>query len=189
MKISISAGHNKNTGAEAYNGDDEWTFNKKLEAAILNAFERSDYDFDVKTHERDGSLGYTSAMSKLAGEIKSNYSDICLELHFNSASPSANGYEFLYYYSSSNGKALASYLSDHFDGLGFAKRRGTGTLSIDSGDRGSAYLRLTPCPAIIVETHFGSNADDHDLAIVTMDEQAERIVNGVVEYGKAKNIL
>jgi len=147
----------------------------------------------VKSHFRDIKQGYTGAMRKLANEIKAFRADVCLELHFNSASPKAHGFEFLYYKGSRMGKKLANLLSVWYSAkdesfhpfkskLPFSKRRGTGTLARGRFSRGSTYLRITPCPAIIVETHFGSNIKDHNNAIVTQRQQAKAIARALTEY-------
>ena len=176
MILAISSGHNKGTGARAYNGDDEWEHNEYLRKLIVQECRR--HGVEVHSFERDRSLRYTAAMRKLAGQIKSVGADVCLELHFNSGPKAAHGFEFIHYKGSKGGARLARVLAKSFGmfGLRFAPRRGTGTLARGRWSRGSGYLRLTPCPAIIVETHFGSNKADHEAAIKTRGAQAQAIV-------------
>ena len=183
MILAISSGHNYGTGARAYNGDDEWEHNEFLRELIVAEAWR--HDIEVHSFERDQSLHYPVAMRKLANQIKECGADACLELHFNSSKNSgANGYEFIHYKSSVGGARLAKNLSKSYGmyGMGYTPRRGTGTLARGRFSRGSAYLRMTPCPAIIVETHFGSNKADHDKAIKSRGTQAEAIVCALRNY-------
>ena len=181
--IAISSGHNRNTGARAVDGTDEWTHNEKLRTLLSAELIRK--GFNVLNLERDSELGYSTAMCKLARQMKVAGADLCLELHFNSATPAAHGYEFLYYASSKGGKSLAKYLSSEYSKAtdnAFTARRGTGILPRGRFSRGSTYLRVTPCPAIIVETGFASNAQEWRKLKNTLGEQAEGIANGVERF-------
>lgn len=181
--IAISSGHNHNTGARAVDGTDEWTHNEKLRTIITRKLKER--GLNVLHLERNRSMGYSMAMKSLAHEMRVGGADLCLELHFNSASPAAHGFEFLHYETSKGGARLAQNLSDEYYAAtegAFTPRRGTGTLPRGKSERGSTYLRVTPCPAIIVETGFASNPREWAKLRSTLEEQAEGIVNGIERF-------
>ena len=183
MRVSISSGHTANTGAQAHDGTDEWSHNERLRRLVVKELEQRGHV--VKTHYRAINKSYYSAMKKLAAEIKIFRADVCLELHFNSASPKAHGYEFLYYRGSKKGKLLALCLSSTFGDMfagSIQPRRGTGILPRGRVNRGSAYLRLTPCPAVIYEPGFASNPKEWGILKATLYGQAIAIADGLESY-------
>jgi N-acetylmuramoyl-L-alanine amidase len=103
--------------------------------------------------------GYGSAMVDVAKQAKDAHASLAIELHFNSATPSANGHEWLYWHSSAKGKALAQAFNAQF-GKDHPNIKARGIKGITAQDRGGAFLRVTSCPSIIVEPFFGSNESD-----------------------------
>ena len=103
--------------------------------------------------------GYGSAMSNLAEDIRAKNAILAIELHFNSAQPSANGHEWLFWESSINGQKLAKCFKSSFS-KAFPDALNRGLKPINQKDRGGAFLKLTHCPAIITEPFFGSNYRD-----------------------------
>tara|TARA_R110000868_G_scaffold69235_1_gene204089 strand:- start:373 stop:924 length:552 start_codon:yes stop_codon:yes gene_type:complete len=103
--------------------------------------------------------GYGSAMQDAADQIKAIHASIALELHFNSAQPSANGHEWLYWHSSSKGKALAEAFNAQFS-KDHPNIKSRGLKAITAQDRGGAFLRNTHCSALILEPFFGSSQSD-----------------------------
>lgn len=103
--------------------------------------------------------GYGSAMVDVAKQVKDCHASLAIELHFNSASPSATGHEWLYWHSSAKGKALAEAFNAQFskDHLNIKAR---GLKAITAQDRGGAFLRNTHCPSVILEPFFGSKESD-----------------------------
>lgn len=183
MRIAISSGHNKGTGARACDGTDEWSHNERLRPLIVKELEALGHT--VQSFERDSSKRYGSAMRKLAKQIKQFEADVCVELHFNVASPSAHGYEFLYYKPSKGGVHLARCLSKEYQtatGGKFTPRRGNGILPRGRWDRGSTYLRVTPCPAIIAEMGFASNPSEWRQMKASLAQQAKGIAYGLHRY-------
>ena len=168
--IVISAGHNHRTGATALDGTDEHDWNMDLAKKLAPLLVCQGHTVHVL--HRDIDLGYTSGMKKLGGEMRGLNADLCLELHFNSASPSANGFEYLHWLGSKKGRILA-------ESLGQAqkiftpeiKQRGnnSGARSLwfhnwnktkAYSRRGAQYVYYTPCPAVICEPGFASNKSD-----------------------------
>jgi N-acetylmuramoyl-L-alanine amidase len=103
--------------------------------------------------------GYGSAMVDVSAQVKDARASLAIELHFNSATPSANGHEWLYWHSSTKGKALAQAFSDQF-GKDHPNIRARGIKGITARDRGGAFLRVTHCPSLVVEPFFGSSESD-----------------------------
>ena len=103
--------------------------------------------------------GYGAAMRWAAQQIKARGAKLAIELHYNSASASARGHEWLHWHSSKNGKALAESFRFTFS-QDYPHHKDRGLKSITSQDRGGEFLRLTHCPSVILEPFFGSSAED-----------------------------
>lgn len=103
--------------------------------------------------------GYGSAMADVANQVEDIHASIALELHFNSAQPSANGHEWLYWHSSSKGKALSEAFNAQFS-KDHPNIKSRGFKAITAQDRGGAFLRNTHCPSLILEPFFGSSQSD-----------------------------
>jgi N-acetylmuramoyl-L-alanine amidase len=82
-----------------------------------------------------------------------------VELHFNSATPSAQGHEWLYWHSSVGGEKLANLFKDKMEAA-YPEMKSRGAKPRIPRQRGSTYLRKTHCVAVIGEPFFGSNADE-----------------------------
>lgn len=130
-----------------------------------------------------GARGYGAAMRWLGRELRGlGNIRLAVELHFNSASASANGHEWLHWPGSIQSRLLATELHlamiRKFPGL---RARGVKT-PVDG--RGDGFLKHTHCPAVIAEPFFGSNA--HDWA--TIHAHPERLVtalaDGIAAYHK-----
>lgn len=180
--VAISAGHNKNTGARAIDKTDEWSWSM---ISVEACYERLiSLGHTVHILYRDGSVGYTTAMKKLGKQMKELGVEACTEFHFNSSDdPNSNGYEFLHWWKSKASEKLAQCIGSVF-GCKFPtiKMRGNngGARSLwyfsynkdkAYGSRGSAYCYHTPCPAVICEPCFASNAQDWN----TLKDQAQAI--------------
>lgn len=103
--------------------------------------------------------GYGTAMEMLANRIKRAGCSHAIELHFNSATPTAHGHEWLYWRTSTKGKAMAQAFDEAFS-EDYPHHKPRGIKAKTSGDRGSTFLKVTHCPAIILEPFFGSNEED-----------------------------
>lgn len=88
--------------------------------------------------------------------------DAILELHFNAASPLANGTECLYWFGSKKGKQIAQQLSAHISNVYGTKLRGDkgSRALVNKSDRGYYFTYLVKYPAVITEFFFGSNREE-----------------------------
>jgi N-acetylmuramoyl-L-alanine amidase len=98
-------------------------------------------------------------MVDVSAQVKDARASLAIELHFNSATPSANGHEWLYWHSSAKGKALAQAFNAQFS-KDHPNIRARGIKGITAKDRGGAFLRVTHCPSLVVEPFFGSSESD-----------------------------
>lgn len=88
--------------------------------------------------------------------------DVILELHFNAASPLANGTECLYWFGSKKGKQIAQQLSAYVSKVyGTTLRGDKGSRAlVNKNDRGYWFTYLVKYPAVITEFFFGSNRSE-----------------------------
>jgi N-acetylmuramoyl-L-alanine amidase len=125
---------------------------------------------------------YGSAQRWLAKTLKDYGATLAIELHFNSSDdPKANGHEWLYWSSSSKGKALAKSIHDEMC-LGVGEIKARGAKPSFQGDRGSEFLFGTHCPAVICEVGFGSSPKDWSLMTSKKLDIARAIAHGVMGY-------
>jgi N-acetylmuramoyl-L-alanine amidase len=158
MKVAICIGHSRpgDKGAQSVSGVSEWSYNVAVGEALQKMLTISGVEAVMITSYLGDSYGF--AMTWLASEIDRLNVDCAIELHFNAAGPSAKGYEYLYWSSSSASKRLAQALLDaHERNLGGINR---GIKPKTSSDRGSLFLSKPQCPCVITEPFFGSNASD-----------------------------
>lgn len=112
-------------------------------------------DKDIKVFKRQAGASYWRQIDQVYKEVDEWGADASVELHFNSASPSAQGAEVLSSGSSGSLK-IARVFQDIFQrhwkhrGVKVRKKR----------DRGGRSLHAGRCPAILIEPFFGSNAKD-----------------------------
>lgn len=126
--------------------------------------------------------GYGAAQRWLASHLKGLGVNAALELHFNdSDSPQSNGHEMLFWNTSTKGKLLATHLEQALDSSP-VKIRPRGVIPKYPGDRGAEFLKGTHCPAVIVETGFGSNAGDWMEMTVQKAEIARAYAIGIAEF-------
>lgn len=123
--------------------------------------------------------GYSAAMRDVAGQVKAVHASLAIELHFNAASPSANGHEWLYWTSSAAGKRLAQAFHDAF-APDFPGIKSRGIKPLSPGDRGAEFVRLTHCPSILAEPFFGTNTND--CSQITANRLAESYCKAIMNY-------
>ena len=173
--IALAIGHSRSgdNGAVSVGGVSEHAFNTDIGERTKAILDRNGIESEVITEYIGGS--YSVAMSWVAERIRDIKADLAVELHFNSASPSANGHEFLYWKTSTNGKKLAeSFAKAYGENFPLSRaRQDAGTLGISGGERGSQFLKKTHCPSVILEPFFGSNAIEWEAAKTS----PERIAN------------
>jgi N-acetylmuramoyl-L-alanine amidase len=156
--VAVVVGHNsKAPGADALPpiGTSEFAWNTKIadkmvELGII-------YGLDVRKFHRFAANSYTA-------EIKAAYQGVnecnalaCIELHWNSAIPSATGTETLHS-GSPKSKLLAGFLQRRM--LAALELRDRGLKEVTAGDRGGLSLHAGKAPCALVEPFFGSNPTD-----------------------------
>jgi len=149
--IALCVGHSRRNdrGAVSAGNVTEWVFNRDV--ANLTRDDLAAAGVEALVYSVYPRSSYGAAIRWLATELRKDGVDAAVELHFNSAHPSAHGYEYLHWATSTGGKALASALhSAHKAAMPQQKDR----------DRGSYFLRKTHCPAVIAEPFFGSNPQE-----------------------------
>lgn len=168
--IALCVGHSRRLkhgrpegGAATHDGSiTEWAWNQLLATEVAAELRRC-HGISAVVIDDYGPRGYSAAMRWLAAHLRSlGTIRAAVELHFNSATPTATGHEWLHFPGSSGGQRLARQLhlamARHFPTL-----RARGLKPTGPGARGHEFLRLTHCPAVIAEPFFGSNPVDFAL--------------------------
>ena len=185
-KIAICVGHSRLVNGRAEGGAvsignvSEWAYNFDL--ANLIAASLDDLGIDSVIVAEYAGQGYGAAQRWLAGCLRTMQATAAIELHFNSADdPAANGHEWLHWHSSAGGKRLAEALNRNMT-ADIPGIRARGLKPKAPGDRGAEFLRGTHCPAVIVETGFGSSP--HDWKILTQQKPAiaHSIAGGIADF-------
>jgi N-acetylmuramoyl-L-alanine amidase len=181
--VGICVGHSrqKNGGPEggaiSVGNVNEWTYNNALAVRVKAILAARGISAQIYSHYDGG--GYTTAMRWLATRLKLDAVTHAVELHFNSSDdPKSNGHETLYWHSSAKGKGLAESL-DRAYRSNVAEIKPRGAKPRYRGDRGAEFLTLTHCPAVIVESGFGSNAWDWGVMASKADSIAKAIADGI----------
>jgi len=180
--VAICVGHSrtKDNGAVNVLGIYEWHFNKPLADRVAELIRDSGQMASVISHYNGNSYG--SAMADVARQLKTICADVALELHFNStSSPSATGFEFLCWHSSKRGNALATCIQKAFQ-KAFPEQRDRGIKHATPSDRGSRFLQVTHCPAVICEPFFGSNPKDTAFFYEHREELAQAYADGILNW-------
>ena len=165
MKIGIFVGHSRkgDQGAVSIGSVSEFVFNLAVAENLRSELTARGIASEV-VHWYGGN-SYGAAMSWVGKKCREAGFTAAIELHFNAASaPQANGHEFLFYNGSQKGCHLAAALAESFQHhFPFSRPRAEGgLLRRTAADRGSLFLRKTPCPAVILEPFFGSNSEEWD---------------------------
>jgi len=178
--IALCVGHSRqgDSGAASVDGTTEWDYNSSLAEMVA-----SKLDETTKVYNTYNGSGYGGSMRWLAQKLKKDKVTFAVELHFNAASPSATGHEWLYWHSSVKGRLLARSLRDSMEDA-FPTFTSRGIKARQKGSRGAGFLRLTHCPAVIAEPFFGTNTQDWDIAIAHKEGLATTIAGGLVLYSE-----
>jgi hypothetical protein len=183
--VALCVGHSRRLptghpegGAWTHDGRmNEWQWNQFLAREVacelhdrhgLASFIVNDY----------GPRSYGAAMQWLGRELRGlGNIRLAVELHFNSAAPTATGHEWIHWPGSVHAKLLATELHlamvRHFPGL-----RSRGVKTTIAG-RGDGFLKATHCPAVIAEPFFGSNRHDWDLVSSRTDSLTTALCAGI----------
>jgi len=162
--IAICVGHSRKINGRydggAYSAPldiNERDFNLKVASELAKKLAGRNIRSKIIDHYNGN--GYGSAMIDVSRQVKEAGASLAVELHFNSATPDANGHEWLYWHSSEIGKKIAQKFDVEFSKT-FPTIKSRGPKAITKNDRGGKFLELTHCPAIILEPFFGSSVGD-----------------------------
>ena len=182
--VAICVGHSRegDDGATSVDGTSEWTFNADLAKRISGHLSMHGIkSFIVDRYEGHG---YGAATRWVAAHVEQRHASCAVELHFNAASGTATGHEWLFWGSSARSRALAGELRQAFVDE-FPLQRDRGAKAKASGDRGGEFLRLTHCPAVIAEPFFGDTPGEWQFAIANRDKIAAAIAHGIQKFSES----
>lgn len=153
MEFAIVVGHTKlRPGAcSPYDIQCEWAFNKAVAEELKDVADIYYYD--------SYNLGYRKMVKRNADKMNKKDYKLILELHYNAASPSANGAEGVYYFRNKKTKELSQLFADLMHEKFGMKKRGPKAL-VSKNDRGFWAVYYPYAPTIILEPFFGSNKRD-----------------------------
>lgn len=181
-RVAICVGHSRigDKGALSVGGVDEWRYNKKVADILQNHLRHQGVQsvvFDDYPAE-----SYSRAMDWLGQSVAKEKCDIAIELHFNSySSTKAEGYEYLYYHASNNGRRLAEYFRKAQSET-FKVQKDRGIKPIEADGRGAGFLRSVAPPAVICEPFFGSSPKEWILMENKHSLLADVYARAIVDY-------
>ena len=178
--IGICVGHSRpeDSGALSVSGMNEWLYNVRV-ASLLKKY-LNDFGIPSKIYDEYDGASYSSAMRWVAHQMDEDGVTAAIELHFNSASPSAHGCEMLYYHKSASGERLAANLQIEVITEYNTKNRGTKPMQKFS--RGGGFLVKTKCPAVICEPFFGSNEREWSMFSSSRNLLAKAYARGIKNF-------
>jgi len=183
-RVALCVGHSRigDKGACSVGGVNEWCYNKVVADLLQTRLRHQGIQsivFDDYPSER-----YSRAMDWLAQSINKEKCDIAIELHFNSySSTEAEGYEYLHYHTSNNGRRLAECFRKAQSET-FKVQKDRGVKAIEPDGRGAGFLRSVPPPAVICEPFFGSCPKEWVLFDSKHSILADVYAQAIVEYFK-----
>lgn len=164
LKIALIVGHTVKGDQGAYSDTlqtseyNYWVDVAKRVEALGNV---EIHIYDVYTHTIQSYYERQKALADKINNSGISY-DAVLELHFNSASPLANGTECLHWFGSKKGLSIAKQLSKYVSNTYGTTLRGVegSRALVNKNDRGYWFVYLTKFPAVITEFFFGSNKEE-----------------------------
>ena len=149
-KIAIVVGHHKfSKGAKSSHLLSEYDLMSEVAENLKDVA-------DVFYH--NPKIGGYNSRQKAMGKKTSKYK-IVFELHYNAATPQANGCEALYYFSNNEGKAIAEEFCLLVNSKMGIKNRGAKALHSEN-QRGFGFVYNMKGTAIILEPFFGTSWKD-----------------------------
>lgn len=176
--IALCVGHSRpnDSGAYSVTGISEWDYNSELAEMIGDRL-----DDPYKVYSTYKGSNYVSSMRWLSKKLDEDKVDTAIELHFNAATPKAEGHEWLYWHTSERGRLLSRALRDSFEDS-FPQNISRGIKGRKKGSRGAMFLRSTSMPACIAEPFFGSSDKEFEFAVKHKRGIAESIASGIRLY-------
>lgn len=158
QRLVLAVGHSRanDKGAVGFDGTtSEWDYNRTL-AHFINLY--IDDSIDVTIIDTYKGASYAEAMANLKLTVDPLCADLVVELHFNAfTSQEANGYEALFWHSSTHGQQAANAFIDTFKSL-FPDNTNRGPKAIQGlSERGARFLKTLKAPCVILEPFFGTN--------------------------------
>lgn len=151
-KIAIVVGHTKlRPGAKGIRIPSEFDFNSRVAENLSDIADIYYYD--------SYNLGYKSMVKRNALKMNRKNYDLVLELHYNAATPQANGCEVFYYFNNKEGKNLATYFSRKISQVFEMRDRGAKAM-VNKNQRGFWALFYPKATTLLLEPFFGSNSYD-----------------------------
>lgn len=178
MKIGICVGHSRrgDSGAVTLWGESEHVYNSKVAKLLQSKLNARGIDSFVIDDYKNSSYG--AGIAYAAKVLRNEGASHAIELHFNSAGPSAHGAEWLHWETSTGGKRLAEAMRSAFV-KAFPTMKDRGLKPKGKGARGSTFLRKTHCPAILTEPFFGSSSKDCAVFKDNEEQLAEAYAAGI----------
>jgi N-acetylmuramoyl-L-alanine amidase len=160
LKIALVVGHTStgDKGAfSAFLNKSEYDYNLAVAKRIMEIADEN-IEYKLYTHTLQS---YANRQAALASMVNKENFDYIFELHFNAASPSANGTECLYYYNSKKGKTASQIISKQIVKDFSTTLRGVegAKALVNSADRGFGFVQKMKATAVIIEPFFGSNQE------------------------------
>lgn len=175
-KVAIVVGHTRlRKGACGISLPCEFDFNSKVAEQLRDVADIYYYD--------SYNYGYKSMVKRNAKKLNKKDYKLVIELHYNAASPLANGCEVFYYFSNRVGKSLAEKFSHQLSRAFGIKNRGAKAM-INKGQRGFWALFYPKATTLLLEPFFGSNRYDASVFRGKETEYAQFIRNFINTYVK-----
>lgn len=175
-KVALVVGHNQFTGARSHDGDDEWT--TRNEVAKITQKKLKNLGYSCKIFYRDRSLSYGDAMRKHGRDIDDFGADIAIELHFNSATPSATGMEMIVC-SEYSEKVFEPFVKKFHSFYPEVPIRRTNGILLREYGRGAGFCRAPKCPAGVWEPCFASNPSEWEKFDGKVGKEAISLVQSI----------
>lgn len=179
-QAAILIGHTPGTGADAFDGVNEWEWNEVVRDLVLEKLDKLGVNaISIQRTE----LNYGDAVEAYAEDInKMDSIKAIVELHFNSSdSEDAEGYEYIE--NGDLGARLARVLANsHGKTFPWQKSRGHNGIRKPFRGRGNQFLKAFREAAVICEPAFGSNKDEWTKMRDMRDEYASSIATGILNY-------
>jgi len=162
----------------------EWSYNSDLSLLMADYLRNQGLEVIIISDYKGA--GYSKAMEWLSGNVRSIGADCAVELHFNSATPSANGHEWIYEAGDDEGKRLAESIKESYSAAVASNIKFRRYIAATKKDNGFGFVSKMPCPAVVLEPFFGSRSYDWRYASSNKKTIAEGMAKGIATFLKNK---
>jgi len=180
MKIAIVVGHNskaQGANSKAPLSISEFKYCNKIADKMVAL---ATGPLRAKKFNRVKTTGYSREIDTVYALVDDYAPDISIELHFNSAGPSASGTETLSSGSTASLALANSVQASMLEALGLSNR---GIKVKSRSERGGRSLHAGRAPAILIEPFFGSSTKDCKAADkIGIEGMAKMLLDGVKAY-------